>query len=217
MCSRIQEREAESTSQAHLPASWHLARGQGWHGEVCRRQAACSHPASPPGAYLPISAGKVTRVTLPIVHPRNKTPLLPPLPRPSHFFISRLIAAFKSLTQILLCPALRSYPALAVVSGVDPRGKVLAARRAIRGLLPGVLCCAQGDKQGEGRGRAPGRSEPPAFPDPQPSPAPADSGTLGLAPGAVGGADLAWPCAARWHSKATPGHGRGMPRRKSSC
>lgn len=78
MCSRIQEREAESTSQARLPASWHLARGQGWHGEVCRRQAACSHPASPPGAYLPISAGKVTRVTLPIVHPRNKTPLLPP-------------------------------------------------------------------------------------------------------------------------------------------
>lgn len=141
----------------------------------------------------------------------------PPLPRPSHFFISRLIAAFKSLTQILLCPALRSYPALAVVSGVDPRGKVLAARRAIRGLLPGVLCCAQGDKRGEGRGRAPGRSEPPAFPDPQPSPAPADSGTLGLAPGAVGGADLAWPRAARWHSKATPGHGRGMPRRKSSC
>lgn len=77
-CSRIQEREAESTSQARLPASWHLAWGQGWHGEVCRRQAACSHPASPPGAYLPISAGKVTRVTLPIVHPRNKTPLLPP-------------------------------------------------------------------------------------------------------------------------------------------
>lgn len=133
----------------------------------------------------------------------------PPLPRPSHFFISRLIAAFKSLTQILLCPALRSYPALAVVSGVDPRGKVLAARRAIRGLLPGVLCCAQGDKRGEGRGRAPGRSEPPAFPDPQPSPAPADSGTLGLAPGAVGGADLAWPRVARWHSKATPGHGEG--------
>lgn len=33
-------------------------------------------------------------------------PLTPPLPGPIHFFISHLIRAFKSLTQILLCPAL---------------------------------------------------------------------------------------------------------------
>lgn len=80
-----------------------------------------------------------------------------------------------------------------------------------------MFCAVHKVISGErGGGEPPGRSELPAFPDPQPSPAPADSGTLGLAPGAVGGADLAWPRAARWHSKATPGHGEGC-RGESLC
>lgn len=71
MNARIKEREAGSTSQARLPAAWRLAQGQGWHGGGVQEAGSPSAPrgrpynarlppASPPGAYLPISDGKVT-------------------------------------------------------------------------------------------------------------------------------------------------------------
>lgn len=44
-------------------------------------------------------------------------------------------------------PSFRSYPALAVLSTVDLRGKVLAVCCVIREMVVDVLSCVQGDKQ----------------------------------------------------------------------